>query len=153
PPSPERSEHQMTVTTLRPGAEIPLANGNGHRPDTGGVAVYGRVSSEEQRENKNIDTQVEFGRSYCTLPQPGEPPFYLDGGGSGPIPPGERPDGRRLLNDARAGKVRLLFVYKLDRIGRDTRRTLNAIDDLKRAGVEVRSMTEPFDTSTPAGQL
>jgi len=46
-----------------------------------------------------------------------------------------------------------VLVYKLDRLGRDTRDTLNAVHDLETSGVQVRSLTEPFDTTTPAGRL
>lgn len=65
----------------------------------------------------------------------------------------DRPEGKRLLDDAKAGKVKLVLIYKLDRLGRTARIILNAVHDLEQYGVQVRSMTEPFDTSTPAGRF
>ena len=52
---------------------------------------------------------------------------------SGTIPIAERPDGRRLLADAAAGRFEEIWVYKVDRLGRDAvdllvvRRRLDAL--------------------------
>jgi len=45
------------------------------------------------------------------------------------------------------------LIYKLDRLGRDTRLILNAVAELEKHGVRVRSMTEEFDTATATGRL
>jgi len=57
------------------------------------------------------------------------------------IPLDQRPDGQ-ILWDARNGRFDQLLVYKLDRLGRETRLILNAVADLEKLGVRVRSMTE-----------
>jgi site-specific DNA recombinase len=118
-----------------------------------GIAFYCRVSSEEQRERGTIATQAVAAEAYRTLHQ--LPPFetYADEGVSGTIALGDRPAGARLLQDARAGKVSAVVVYKLDRLGRDPRHILNAIAELDTYDVAVRSMTEPLDTTTPAGRF
>src|SRR6185436_8012272 len=46
-----------------------------------------------------------------------------------------------------------LLVYKLDRLGRETRLILNAVAELEKLGVRIRSMTEEFDTGTATGRL
>ena len=46
-----------------------------------------------------------------------------------------------------------MLLYRLDRLGRDPRLILNAVDELEALGVQVRSMTEPFDTSSPSGRF
>ena len=46
-----------------------------------------------------------------------------------------------------------LLVYKLDRLGRATRVILNAIYDLEKYGVKLKSMTEPFDTGDASGRF
>jgi DNA invertase Pin-like site-specific DNA recombinase len=40
-----------------------------------------------------------------------------------------------------------LLIFKLDRLGRDTRLILNTVAELEKHGVRVRSMTEEFDTA------
>jgi site-specific DNA recombinase len=117
------------------------------------VAVYLRVSTEEQRERQSIATQREFGERYCQLHKLAVSRVYADDGVSGTVPLEERPDGGQILRDARLGKFDQLLVYKLDRLGRETRLILNAVAELEKAGVRIRSMTEEFDTGSATGRL
>jgi site-specific DNA recombinase len=78
---------------------------------------------------------------------------YADDCVTGTVPLEQRPAGRRLLQDARAKRFDQVLLFKLDRLGRDTRHTLNAVAELEQCGVRVRSMTEEFDTNTAAGRL
>jgi site-specific DNA recombinase len=117
------------------------------------VAIYFRVSTEEQRERQSIATQRDFAERYFALHGPVTSVLYADDGVSGTIPLERRPEGSRLLRDARLKKFDQVFVYKLDRLGRDTRLILNAVDELEKSGVRVRSMTEEFDTATATGKL
>jgi site-specific DNA recombinase len=117
------------------------------------TAVYLRVSTEEQRERQSIATQREFGERYCQLHDLPVYRVYADDGISGTMALELRPEGSEILKDARLGKFNQLLVYKLDRLGRETRLILNGVDELEKVGVRVRSMTEEFDTGTPSGRL
>ncbi|MEP7354859.1 MAG: recombinase family protein, partial [Acidobacteriota bacterium] len=117
------------------------------------VAVYLRVSTEEQRERQSILTQSEFAGRYCELHSLSVYRTYADDGVSGTISLHRREEGCQVLEDARQGKFNQLLVYRLDRLGRDTRQILNVVDELEKLQVRVRSMTEEFDTGNPAGKL
>ncbi|MGD0201859.1 MAG: recombinase family protein [Bryobacteraceae bacterium] len=117
------------------------------------VAVYVRVSTEEQRERQSILTQREFAERYCQLHTLAVDRVYADDGVSGTVPLDQRPEGGQILKDAQLGKFDQLLVYKLDRLGRETRLILNAVADLEKLGVRIRSMTEEFDTGTATGRL
>jgi site-specific DNA recombinase len=117
------------------------------------VAVYLRVSTEEQRERQSIATQREFGERYCQLHKLAVSRVYADDGVSGTVPLEGRAEGGQILRDARLGKFDQLLVYKLDRLGRETRLILNAVAELEKLGVRIRSMTEEFDTGTSTGRL
>jgi site-specific DNA recombinase len=117
------------------------------------VGVYLRVSTEEQRERQSIATQRDFAGRYTDLHQLPIHAMYADDGVTGTIPLDRRPEGARLLRDARLKKFDQLLVYKLDRLGRETRLTLEAVAELEKYGVRVRSMTEEFDSQTPIGRL
>src|ERR687894_1783395 len=117
------------------------------------VALCLRVSSEEQRERETIEIQDEFLSQYCRLYGLDVAGIYKDDGVSGTIPLEERPEGRRLLEDAKASKFDTVLVYKLDRLGRSLLVIVDAHDRLQAAGVSLRSATEPIDTSTPSGRL
>jgi site-specific DNA recombinase len=117
------------------------------------LAIYARVSTEEQRERQSIQTQIEFGERYCQLHKLTIFHIYADDGVSGTVPLEQRLEGGQILRDARLGKFDQLLVYKLDRLGRETRLILNAVAELEKLGVRIRSMTEEFDTGTASGRL
>lgn len=62
-----------------------------------------------------------------------------------------RPKRDLALMDARSGDV--FVVYKLDRLGRSFRELLEIVAGLEDRGVGFRSLTEGFDTTTPAGKF
>src|ERR687894_1810412 len=130
---------------------MPSTNGHGSKPEQ--VALYLRVSSEEQREKATIKIQREFLDGYCRLHGLEVAGWYQDDGVSGALPLHERPEGRRLLEDAKEGKFQTVLVYRLDRLGRSLLIIVDAHDRLQQAGVALRSATEPIDTSTPSGRL
>jgi site-specific DNA recombinase len=115
------------------------------------VAVYARVSTDEQRERNSIDTQYDFARRFCEFHTLSVFRIYADDGVKGVVPLERRPEGGQILADAKLGKFDQLLVYKLDRLGRDVLLVLKAVEDFKKAGVRVRSMTEEFDSATPTG--
>src|ERR1019366_5777008 len=117
------------------------------------VALYLRVSTEEQRERQSIVTQRDFGQRYCELHQLPVYEIFADDGVSGTVPIESRPAGKRVLAFARQGKFDQLLVFKLDRLGRETRLILNSVAELEKHGVRIRSMTEEFDTATATGRL
>lgn len=62
-----------------------------------------------------------------------------------------RPELQRLLEALRDGDQ--VVVYKLDRLARSIRDLLNIVDRIERSGATFRSLTESFDTTTPAGKM
>src|SRR5215210_7933427 len=117
------------------------------------LALLLRVSSEEQRDRETIEIQREFLQEYCRLYGLEVVQIYADDGVSGTVPLHERPEGRRLLEDAKEGKFSTLLVYRLDRLGRSLLVTVDAHDRLQAHGVALKSATEPIDTSNPSGRL
>lgn len=117
------------------------------------VAVYMRVSSDEQRERETIEIQDEFLGQYAGLYGLNVVAEYRDEGISGTVPLHERPDGRRLLEDAKAGRFDVVLMFKLDRLGRSLLVIVDAHDRLAEAGAALRSAREPIDTSNPSGRL
>ena len=133
---------------------IPSTNGHGSSGATERVALYLRVSSEEQRERETIEIQRQFLEQYCRLYGLEVAGVYEDDGVSGTIPLNERPAGRRLLEDAKeSGAFEAVLVSKLDRLGRTLLVIVDAHDRLQEGGAALRSGREPIDTSTPSGRL
>ncbi len=78
---------------------------------------------------------------------------YKDEAISGTVPMHERPEGRRLLEDAKTGAFETVLVYRLDRVGRSLLVVVDAHDRLGKSRISLKSANEPIDTSTPAGRL
>ena len=115
------------------------------------VALYARVSTEEQKENFSLAAQIELlkkhasGNSYEIFSE------YVDGGYSGTSY--ERPELQRLLVDAKQNKFNLILVYRVDRFFRSNKDLLNVVSELEGMGVNIRSITEPFDTTNYLGKF
>ncbi|MCL5058919.1 MAG: recombinase family protein [Actinobacteria bacterium] len=117
------------------------------------MAVYCRVSTEDQADARTIENQVDFAHRFCQLHGLDIHDFYLDDGVSGSIPVEQRPSGSRLLRDAEKGFFRVVYVYRLDRLARATLDILKTHQRLSASEVALKSMTENFDTSTPSGKF
>ncbi|MDA1229010.1 MAG: recombinase family protein [Chloroflexi bacterium] len=122
------------------------------------VAIYCRVSSEEQRDNQTIETQVNYAKKWIELQELSRKhylvyDFYKDDGVSGTIALAKRPEGKRLLADAEAGRFSIVLAYKIDRMGRDPRDILNSAHRLDQLSVGLKSLTEDFDLTSPSGRF
>ena len=115
------------------------------------AALYARVSTEEQKENFSLASQLELLRKHAA--DNGYEIFdeYVDGGYSGTS--FERPRFQKLMDDARHGKINLVLVYKVDRFFRSNKDLLNVVYELEGMGVNIRSITEPFDTTNYLGKF
>src|SRR4051812_22307155 len=61
----------------------------------------------------------------------------------------DRPEFLRMLEMARQGDV--IVVWRLDRLGRSLKELIETVQDLGKRGIELRSLKEQIDTTTPAG--
>lgn len=63
----------------------------------------------------------------------------------------KRPQYELALKRCRSGDC--LVVWKLDRLGRSALGLINTVNELKARGVNFKSLTQPFDTTTPMGTM
>ncbi|WP_263971937.1 recombinase family protein [Arthrobacter sp. AET 35A] len=103
-----------------------------------GSIGYARISTLDQ----NADLQ------HAALSAAGRGRVFTDHGVSGTV--ASRPELDKLLDHLRKGDE--VVVWKLDRLGRNTRNLLAFIDDLERRGVHFRSVTEGISTTGPMGR-
>lgn len=118
------------------------------------VALYCRVSSDDQKERETIENQVDILKTYIEMKDDLEIyDEFLDDGVSGTVPFENRPAGKRLLTAGKDSKFDTILVYKVDRFGRDTLSGLSAVELLRKLDIEIISLTEPFDLNTPTGRF
>jgi len=105
------------------------------------AVIYCRVSSEDQKIRLTILTQLEdLRRRIATDPARVLVAEYIDDGVTGTVPMEARPEGWRLLADARRMLFDEAWVFKLDRIGRDGIDPLVVRRELQRLGVKLCSL-------------
>ena len=63
----------------------------------------------------------------------------------------ERPELQAALSYVRSGDT--LVVWKLDRLARSVQQLIETVQTLQTSGIELRSLTESIDTTTPGGRL
>ena len=116
------------------------------------VGIYIRVSTEDQaKEGYSLEVQREYLESFAHREGYDVFKVYCDDGISAYST--RRPALQRLLADAKAKRFELVLVHKIDRFSRNLKDLLMLVDELSSYGVDFKSATEPFDTTTSAGKL
>jgi len=116
------------------------------------AALYIRVSTDAQfEEGYSVEAQKDMLEGYCRSRGWRDYEFYIDGGFTGSNI--DRPEMKRLIEDAGAGLISQVVVYKLDRLSRSQKDTLYLIEDVfNPAGIGFTSLNENMDTGTPMGR-
>jgi DNA invertase Pin-like site-specific DNA recombinase len=118
------------------------------KPSRMTVAIYARVSTEEQ----GLDDQLDKLREHCRRWE-WEAVEYLDkiSGKEG----ASRPGLEQLLRDASRKEFAAVLVHKMDRFGRSTLDTLTNIRSLDQYGVRFIALQEHIDTdkASPTGKF
>lgn len=120
-------------------------------------AIYTRKSSEEGLEQgfNSLDAQREACEAYV-LSQQHEgwhalATHYDDGGFSGGTM--KRPALQRLLADVQARRLRIVVVYKVDRLTRSLADFAKIVEQFDTYGVSFVSVTQQFNTTSSMGRL
>jgi len=112
------------------------------------VAIYARVNKEQE----GLDTQLQALRANCEANGKEIYAEYVDEGVSGMGMEG-RHSLQRLLEDAEKQAFQEVIVWKLNRLARRSIELISLVDELQQRHVQVRSMTENLDFSTPYGKF
>jgi len=109
------------------------------------VAVYTRVSTNRQELEQQIAACVR----YCEFKHLVVGRLFSD------IMSGTksaRPQYQEMLREMRAGKYDGLVIFRLDRLGRNSRELIMLVDELETRGIAIYSLNENLDTTTPIGK-
>ena len=117
-------------------------------------AIYTRVSTDTQAEKEfsSCEAQEEKIKAFIksqnnwkvfnVYSEPGYTGANLN-----------RPALQKLLEDIKQGKINIVLVYKIDRLTRSPKDFYYLMEIFEKYKVDFISITERFDTSTPAGRL
>ena len=117
------------------------------------VALYARVSTPEQVRDDNISAQLAA--LEAAVPRGADiVQRYADEGFSGTVPFEARPEGRRLLEDAKRGAFDAVYARHLDRLGRSVRDLLDLANDLvEQLGISLHVGNLDIKADDPQGKL
>jgi site-specific DNA recombinase len=110
------------------------------------LAIYARVSTEEQRDGQTIDSQITELEGFVHAKGWAIAGVYKDAGWSGSIM--ARPELDRLRDDARAGRFQAVLINDVDRLARDVTHLGVIKRDLERHNVRVIFRKLPSEVST-----
>lgn len=117
-----------------------------HSFKTSIYALYARQSIDKP-DSISVESQLDACRYEAGKH---EHRVYVDKGFSGKNT--NRPAFARMLADIRAGQIRAVVVYKLDRVSRSVLDFGKMMEEFERYQVAFISATEKFDTQTPMGR-
>jgi site-specific DNA recombinase len=109
------------------------------------TGLYGRVSKDDPRRVTIEIQQTTLRQWAANDPLADVVEEYWDEGVSGAIPLRDRPAGRRIMEDARSGRLKVLAVVYADRFGRDLLDGLQAVKELEAMGVKLVTIHEGWD--------
>ena len=112
------------------------------------AALYYRVSTTDKQ---HIDQQELALHTYCNTQGITPVDEYSDVGESGKKT--SRPEFDRLLQDIRSGRINMVIVQKLDRIGRGLQHLLSLFEEFNKKGIDFISTTQAINTTTPEGRM
>jgi len=117
-------------------------------------AIYTRVSTDMQAEKEfsSCEAQEEKIRAFVKSQDNWQIfKVYSDAGYTGANT--NRPALQELLEDIKQRKIDIVLAYKIDRLSRSPKDFYQLIEVFEKYNVSFVSITERFDTSTPAGRL
>jgi site-specific DNA recombinase len=115
------------------------------------VCLYTRISTDEENQPTSLHSQRERLERFVSSQEGWRVVAHEEDRATGTKL--DRPGLQAALELAREGKIDLLLVYRVDRLSRKVRQLAQLAEELDRAGVALRSATEPFDTGAAAGRM
>ena len=115
------------------------------------VGIYGRVSTDGQKENTSIPEQKDRLLAFCKAKGWVCVDMFIDPGYSGATL--NRPAMERMIQAVEDKKIDVVLVTKLDRLSRSQKDTLYLIEELFLPNdVDFVSVAESFDTTSSYGR-
>lgn len=115
------------------------------------VATYTRISTDEDHQPFSLASQAERLEAYAKSQDGWRIVRSFSDQASGATL--DRLGLQQALGEGAAGVYELLLVWRVDRLSRSVRQLAQLVEELDKIRVGLRSATEPFDTSSPAGTM
>lgn len=116
------------------------------------AAILARVSTEEQKKGKTIESQITELRDYAENTDVEVVDEYIEEGWSGSLL--ERPELDRLRSDCKEGKFDTVLILHPDRLSRKQIHQLLLLDEFENRGIEYHFVKVPeYSNQSEAGKV
>jgi DNA invertase Pin-like site-specific DNA recombinase len=116
------------------------------------VCAYARVSSDKEAMLLSLSNQVShYNKLISSNPKWQFIGVYADEGISGTKE--DRPNFKRMVNDAKAGKIDLIITKSISRFGRNTETVIRTIRQMNALGVDVYFESQNLHTLSADGEF
>lgn len=109
------------------------------------AAVYARISTDHQE----LKQQVQACLDYCERHRLAVTECYQEVVSGMRV---KRPEFERMMIAVRKGQHDAIVIFRLDRLGRNSREVIMLVDELRNRGIDLVSVTENIDTTTVWGR-
>ena len=116
------------------------------------AAIYARISSDAEGDGLGVARQIKDCRAEAKRRGWQVADVYTDNDVSATRSK-RRPEYERMLADVRAGRIRALVVWDVDRLTRTPRELEDIIDQADRHGLALASVGGEIDLATPQGRM
>ena len=119
---------------------------------TNNCVIYTRVSDIKQVDNLSLEVQLKYSQQFAK--QKGLEVRAVFGGTHESAKTDERKEFCRMLDYVKKSKgdISYILVYSMERFSR-SENSIWQVNELRKLGVEIISVTQPIDTSNPSGQM
>lgn len=108
------------------------------------VAIYVRVSGENDDRTASLDSQTEACQKWCTSRGIKDWEVYTENKSGFTL---QRPALERLREGVRCGRFNRVLVYAVDRLAREQTHTFILLDEIVRHGCDLKSCTEEVENT------
>ena len=124
------------------------------------IAIYCRVSTDEQAKNKEGSITSQIQRLHLKVEEKNRNEngkwgkvvdTYKDEAYSGKNT--DRPEFQRLISDIKKKRIDTVMVTELSRLSRSVTDFLNFVNDMEKLGCDFICLQYDFDTTSPAGRV
>lgn len=108
------------------------------------VAIYVRVSGENDDRTASLDSQTEACQKWCSSRGIKDWEVYTENKSGFTL---QRPSLERLREGVRCGRFNRVLVYAVDRLAREQTHTFILLDEIVRHGCDLKSCTEEVENT------
>jgi len=117
------------------------------------TAIYGRISDEDKKGDVSVPMQLDRCREYISYHKEEFPYLIKEYSEQKSAKDLNREEVKRLISDIKKDVIKIVLIYRLDRIVRREKDMCYLLDLFDRHKVRFVSVTQNFDQNTPDGRF